>query len=173
MLDMFYNPYIKILAFALILHYFTEEMIKRKIATQLDCWVLCVLFMAGFQAFGLEIQSFEVPSVSYFAILVLCYYGSFIITCGWLNRSIFGLKGSLYFVFLFFVTYTIDYLLDPLEKFPPINLFFSKTLIILLFTSWPNKPFAFKNIFNELSGDNALSRNNLQQNLKASTQCKC
>ena len=42
---------------------------------------------------------------------------------------------------------------------------------VLMF--WPKKPFALKNIFNELSGDNALNRNNLQQNPKASTQCKC
>ena len=102
--------------------------------------------------------------ISYLVIIKIIYL---------FKKSPLGIRKLTYIFYILIIGYSSVYLLrSDLTITSPLSDFFSCILLFIMLSTWPNKPFAFKNIFNELSGDNALSRNNLQQNLKASTQCK-
>ncbi len=77
-----------------------------------------------------------------------------------LKRSFFGSHKLLDFIAIL-INFTLALrILNPNRFILPWSTSIFVTIFLFVFAavSWPNKPFALKNIFNELSGDNALSR---------------
>ena len=90
-----------------------------------------------------------------------------------LKRSFFGSHKIFGFIATLINFTLVLHILNPNRFILPwsTSIFITIFLFVFASLSWPNKPLGFKNIFNELSGDNALKRL-LSQKSKASTQCK-
>ncbi len=108
--------------------------------------------------------SLIVNGISYLVIIKIIYL---------FKKSPLGIRKLTYIFYILIIGYcSVCLLRSDLILTSPLSEFFSSILFFVMLSTWPNKPFSFKNIFNELSGDNTLERKQLAKKPKASTQYK-
>ncbi len=133
---------------------------------------LGIVFGIGVNHFSESLIFQKLPLVEGFGMLSM--FASLAVILFAFKKSPLGLKFLLAVFFICTSGYSAFYIFQNSSIYLSLFNFKVNKIIYYVFAStWPNKPFAFKNIFNELSGDNALNRELLSQKPKASTQCKC
>ena len=145
---------------------------EKKLATKSEVYfTIFIMALGQYLSFEKFYPSENTP-VAMYTVLTMCYYSGFSNFFYILRKSILGIKNSILILHFISALYSIMFILKGCNVPHPFSPVLTNIFLLLLFSTWPNKPFLFKNIFNELSGDNALSRELLSQKPKASTQCK-